>query len=356
VKKVILFLSFLFAATPLFAQRTPDPVTSTGAGSFTLFGYNPRGAAIGSAMVAVTEGEYQYGAYNPALVAYQDGYKIAMSHTSLPFDRSLEFISFGGPIPTKHRTGTAAETDTSTVRGVRLQIGWLHAANSNIDARDYEGDQIGKFSETSNEFMGAAGVRLNQKLALGFAARFYYISLPTGNPSTPALTSGGFGLDLGVVYSPIDNLNVAGTIQHIATRFHWDSSTLYGEKGSSTTDYFPIAFKIGASYKLFDNRLLLASELGSYVAQYDSQDDISIKSSTTELNLGAEYELTKGLSLRAGMKGIDLSNALAAEQTLNFGIAYAFNIQGFQPTLSYAYVSENQAGSASQMISLGVRF
>lgn len=350
-------LALMFAAGTASAQNG-DPVSSTGPGAFTEIGYNARAVGLGSAMVAVTQGDYQYAAYNPAIIAFQDGYHVALSYVKLPFDRTSNFISLGGTIQTarNHRQDTTMQADSITDRrNIRVQIGWLRGGFDNIDARDYEGDKLGTFTSSENEFLGAAAARLNPKLALGFSARFYYASLPTANPSVPTMTSGGFGLDLGAVYTPADNLNVAATIQHIASKYHWDSGKLYGDTGSSTTDYFPIVFKVGASYAGVKD-LLVAVELARMSRLYDEQDDISTTATTTELSVGAEYQLAKGFFLRTGLKGIDLSNQLKGEQSFSAGLSYTFNIDGFEPTVGYAYLSESQASSSSQMLSLGVKF
>ncbi len=348
-------IAILCCATSARAQNS-DPVTSLGAGAFTDFGYNPRAEAMGGAMVAVTTGEYQYAGYNPAMPSYQDGYRATVSYSVLTLDRSLNFVSIGGPL-INPVIDTTVPVEQRKVRGssIRVQLGWLRAGVSNIDARDNEGDKIGSLSSSENEFLGAAAVRISPKFGLGFSARFYYASLPYPNPAYPNITSSGFGLDLGMLYQLRDNLTIGAAIQHIAAKYHWDSGALYGQLGASTTDYFPIVFRIGATYKPIEP-LLLALDFSLAQRLYDTQDDTGTKASSTSLALGAEYELAQGLFLRAGMKGLDFINELKQTVSESAGFGYTFQIQGIQPTVSYALISDRVTLGLTQMISVGVRF
>ena len=350
-------VTIAFVATGLRAQTNSDPVTSTGAGAFTEMGYNPRSAAIGGATVAVIEGEFQFAASNPAVAAFQDGYRATFSYSALNLDRTLNFVGISGPVPGVKRDTLSDSTSAkkSIASSIHLQLGWLRAGVGNIDSRDYEGDKIGTLSSSENEFLGAAAVRITPKFALGFAARFYYSTLPFPDPTVPKITSSGFGLDIGAVYIPRDNVTVAATIQHIAAKYHWDSSTLYGQTGSSTTDYFPLVLRLGATWKPVDE-LMIAVDLANHFRLYDQQDFVTTSAKTAELALGVEYELTHGFYLRGGVRGIDLTNQLKNETGTSLGFAYTFSIQGIKPTIAYALLNDAVSTGPTQMISIGLNF
>jgi opacity protein-like surface antigen len=307
-------------------------------------------------MVAVTTGEYQYAGYNPAMPSYQDGYRATVSYSVLNLDRSLNFVSIGGPL-VNAVIDTTVPLEQRKPKGstLRVQLGWLRAGVSNIDARDNEGDKIGSLSSSENEFLGAAAVRISPKFGLGFSARFYYASLPYPNPSFPKITSSGFGLDIGALYQLRDNITLGLAIQHIAAKYHWDSGTLYGQTGASTTDYFPIVFRVGGTIRPIDP-LLIALDISLAQRLYDTEDNLGTHASSSSLALGAEYELADGLFIRAGMKGLDLINKLSQEISESAGFGYSFKLEGILPSVSYALISDRVTGGLTQMISVGVRF
>jgi hypothetical protein len=127
------FAITLLCTSGVRAQTNADPVTSLGAGAFTDFGYNPRAEAMGGAMVAVTTGEYQYAGYNPAMPSYQDGYRATVSYSVLNLDRSLNFVSIGGPL-VNAVIDTTVPLEQRKPKGstLRVQLGWLRAGVSNF--------------------------------------------------------------------------------------------------------------------------------------------------------------------------------------------------------------------------------
>jgi hypothetical protein len=357
ITRIFLALFFLLVMMTIktsvsHAQVNADPVTSSGAGAFTEFGYNARAIAMGGAMVAVTRGEFQHGTYNPGVIGFQDGYRASFSYALLSLDRSLNSIAISLPLPSTRRAPDTTVPTGDLGSRLRLQLGYLRAGVGNIDARDAEGDQIGTLDNSENEFFGGFGVRLSPKLALGFSARFYHAILkyPMDN-----VTSGGFGLDLGTVWTPIDKLNVGISLQHIAAKYHWDSGKLYGQTGSSTTDYLPFIARLGASYQPIE-KLLVATELDFVSRIYDAEDAAEKKMGSKELSLGVEYELAQGFFLRAGVRGLDLQNSLRDEIVTNAGFAYTLRLSDFEPTVSYALMNENAGNGVTQMITVGVRF
>jgi hypothetical protein len=362
----ISYLFVLFGLASLlpitaWAQANSEPVTTGGAGAFTDYGYNPRAEAMGGAMVAVTGGEFQYAGYNPALSSFQDDYRATFSYAAMSLDRSLNFVAIGGPLvaPSKDtistETQSPADLKKNAASTIHVQLGWLRAGVSNIQAYDFEGDKIGQLSSSENEILGNASVRITKKFGLGFSARFYHSTLPAAGNGVSSISSGGFGLDIGAVYAMRENLTLGFAIEHLAAKYTWDSSPLYGQLGTTTTDYFPITFKFGAAYFPTSN-LLLSADLSYAKHLYDSQDLIAQGTTTSALALGIEYQLISNLYIRGGVKGFDLVNSLGQEVSESLGFGYTFVFEGLQPSLTYAIIFDPVTAGQTQMVSVGVKF
>jgi hypothetical protein len=86
-----------------------------------------------------------------------------------------------------------------------------------------------------------------------------------------------------------------------------------------------------------------------------SADIVFSNAGTTTLQAGAEVPLTPNIALRAGVDRIDLKDKgmgiLPAA-----GFTLRTDLEGWSPTLSYAFAFEPFAPSGLHMISLGVSF
>ncbi len=308
IKKVffLLILGFTFAN----AQPQVSDISSA-AGSFSRFGFGPRGIAMGNALSAVTDGNL-VAYYNPALASFQGETHFQTSHMFLSFDRSMNFIAFTKRFDLNRggKTATAG-----------ISAGIINAGVSNIDGRDAQGIKTGELSTSENQFFVAVSSRISEKFAIGFNIKIYYYSLYENFSATSA------GLDIGAIYKFNSNLTFAFTVQDINSKYKWDSSKMYGLDGKLTVANFPMLFKLGASYSIPNYNLLVAGEfeISNFGSKY--------------FRIGAEYELVENFFVRAGLDGLNLANFDEPIRP-SAGFEYSHRIGNLMLGVNYAFAYE----------------
>ncbi len=314
MKRVLTVISILLLfSSPGRSQIGGQP------GAYSRMGFGARGIAMGNAMTAVIGGDAEpY--YNPAVVAWATNREASASAGLLSLDRSLNFLNFTQPLPPK----------------AALSVGIINAGVSNIDARDADAVQTGALRTSENQVRLTFATRLG-KIGIGVNIKLLYYHLYTDMTSTTA------GVDLGVLYPVNQSLTVAFSIRDINSKYKWDSGKVYGTDGAATIDKFPQLSVLGAAYVLPDSIALISADI------------VFSNAGTTTLQAGAEVPLTPNIALRAGVDRIDLKDKgmgiLPAA-----GFTLRTDLEGWSPTLSYAFAFEPFAPSGLHMISLGVSF
>jgi hypothetical protein len=314
MKRVLTVISILLlCSTSGLSQIGGQP------GAYSRMGFGARGIAMGNAMIAVIAGDAEpY--YNPAVVAWTTNREASASAGLLSLDRSLNFLNYTQPLPPK----------------AALSVGIINAGVSNIDGRDADAVQTGALRTSENQVRLTFATRLG-KIGIGVNIKLLYYHLYTDMTSTTA------GVDLGVLYPVNQSLTVAFSIRDINSKYKWDSGKVYGTDGASTTDKFPQLSVLGAAYVLPDSIALVSADI------------VFSNAGTTTLQAGAEVPLTPNIALRAGVDRIDLKDKgmgiLPAA-----GFTLRTDLEGWSPTLSYAFAFEPFAPSGLHMISLGVSF
>ncbi len=303
-------IGFLIFGVGVFAQPQVSDI-SNAPGAFSRMGFGARGIAMGNSISAVTSGNL-VAYYNPALAAFQEQTHFQTAYTFLSFDRSVNYLAFTKRFVMKKRTRTAT---------AGISAGIINAGVSGIDGRDAQGMPTGELSVSENQFFVAVSSRLSEKFAIGFNIKIYYYSLYENFSATSA------GLDLGAVYSPSKNLNLAFTIVDINSKYKWDSTPLYDLDGRLTTDNFPMLVKFGAAYNLRKYGILLTGEIefSNYATKY--------------LRAGAEYEPFEGFYLRAGFDKLNLSNGDEPVRP-SAGFEYSHKVGKITLGVNYAYAYE----------------
>jgi hypothetical protein len=123
----------------------------------------------------------------------------------------------------------------------------------------------------------------------------------------------------------------------VGLKYSWNSGDYWSERGEQGTDVkddFPINFKFGASYLLFENDLLLALEID----KNEKQD--------ARFYLGAEYNIIKRVSLRAGYN----------DELLSFGAGIRHKFEKFTLNFDYAFVSSKVEEDPDHLFSIGIGF
>jgi hypothetical protein len=140
-----------------------------------------------------------------------------------------------------------------------------------------------------------------------------------------------------------DALTIGVTARDINSKYRWDTSTLYGQQGSSKTWDFPQLYTLGAAYKLPDSIGIVAVDL-----------EVTNKK-TIMARFGVEIPLIPEVSVRAGMDRIDLKEKGNGVKP-TFGFSARTSIDSWTPAINYAFVVEPFAPTATHIVSLSVIF
>jgi hypothetical protein len=298
------------------------------AGAFLRLGLGARALAMGDVGVGIPGSGYGI-YYNPASLPYLERMSLLTSFSFLPLDRQLNFV--GVALPLHPPAGRVGEVLTAGVG-----LGWIGANSGDIDARDSDGYQIGTFSNSENAFYFSFALRLSQLLSVGFSPVVFYNTFPDLTQDE-ALKSTRLGFDAGVMIHPLPRLHLGAQARHINAQYRWDTSTLYGDDGTTQTDNFPRIYRIGASYQM-DVGLLLAGDF-----ETSDQDD-------HQIHAGAEYTFAGfdpySFSLRAGYDDEDLA----------FGLGIGFAVWKLRGQLDYAYQLQDVPPYDAQIISFSVSY
>lgn len=294
MRQLIFFLLTLAMVPGAYAQS---------AGAFSRVGFGARGIAMGGALVADAFGDTSpY--YNPSLAPFTAQQNISASAAFMTLDRELQYLQFATPL--KPRAGLAA--------------GLIHAGVSNIDGRDNSGYHTADYSTDEFALFLAFGVQASQRVALGLGFTFFRADYFEG--LTPV---NSIGLDLGFNVRVTEHLRVGFTLDDLLARYEWDTSSIYGDDGRTTTDYFPSRIRVGAAYQLMNGQTRITAEYesrasrrevrtrdvvlsGDLPRQVELTDDLTLQEN--RLRFGAEYRPMDVFAVRAGLDGVGVTGGL----------------------------------------------
>lgn len=307
------------------------------AGAFSRMGFGARGQGMGNALSTMTSGTIST-YYNPALSAFQEGNVLHGSYGFLSLDRKFNQISFTTTIRIYNKEAEiyAAEPGVQSISG--LSVGWINAGDADIQGYDSDGFKTEMLSVFENQFYVNFGTRFSDNLAVGFNAKFYYSGVYEG------VTSSGFGLDIGVLYTVSPSLRVALVAQELLTKYKWDTSDLYGaERGNSTEDPFARIFRAGIGYTMPEDYGLASAE----VEMIDGDQYLG--------RIGYEIPIAEYIDLRAGIERIDLSDT-GIDPRPTFGFSVSQPVANMQPIVHYAFILEPVAPSPTHILSFALHF
>ncbi|NTV45353.1 MAG: hypothetical protein HGB11_02230 [Chlorobiales bacterium] len=341
------------AFKPLHAQ------IAGAAAPYARMGFSARGIALGNAGTAVMLDGELHPYYNPALLGFAEFYTGITSYSYMPLDRKLNFVSITGKIGPDAGIG----------------FSWINSGVSDIDGRDSDGNSTGMFSTSENLFMLSFANRFDENLSLGINMRGYLANLYKG-----VSNSFSVGFDLGAAYrftpDSLSTISFGVVLADIASKYEWDTTPIYNEQGSLTTDKLPLSIRVGTAYSregLFGFKLVMLAasiEVQSMTFEgrrkvvtiqngipVDSYETESIKKSEAYLKLGLMLQPVRILKLRfgidrLGVQGIDFTEV--ARPAVGFSIEYP--MQAVLTLIDYAYVFEPYAPAGMSVISVGARF
>ncbi|HTR81796.1 MAG TPA: hypothetical protein VMM58_09220 [Bacteroidota bacterium] len=314
MRKVILIItSIIFIVGQTMAQLDGTP------GAFARLGFGARGMGMGNALTAVRDGDVS-SFYNPAVTPFLTDKVLAVSYGILSLDRSLNTLSYSQSIrPT-----------------AGFSVGIINAGVRNIDGRDADGFQTEEYYTSENQFSFSFANQMSKYVSLGIGFKIYYYRLFAKVSST------SLGIDVGSIVRLTDNLSLGAAVIDIGSKYKWDTSVIYDEEGSSTTERFPQLRKIGLSYAFGDGSALVSAELENS----NFQSNI--------VRFGGEIALSEQFTVRAGLDHWETSDPQQASPT--FGFSVKTSSAAFVPTINYAYVVEPYSLFAMHVVSLSSRF
>lgn len=324
----IILLTLSAAAQPKMERTNSAP------GEFSRFGFGARGIALGNSVSALKAGNLT-SYYNPALVVFQKDNYTSLSGAALSHDRMLNTLGY------TRRFEFYAKDDTSENRKPRstagISAGIINFGLSDIDGRDNQGLKTKDLSVSENQFFLAFANKFSEKISAGVAVKFYYFDL------YDKATASSLGFDLGIVYTYSDNLSFSAVIQDINSSYKWDTSELYGNSGTTTTDRFPVAKKFGFAYRFVDMPLCVTAEY-----EFNNME-------RKLLRFGGEYQIIPELTLRAGLDKWQVKNS-DESSVPSFGFSYNFELAGLNSGVDYAVVPEQFSGSLRHYFGISLNF
>ena len=310
----ILVGAFASLCQPAYAQLGGT------AGAFSRMGFGARGIGMGNAMTAVTTGDI-FGYYNPALISWTEYRSVSASFGILSLDRHLNFLGYSQQL--RPNAGISA--------------GIINAGVSNIDGRDADGEQTGPMKTSENEVFFSFSNKFKAGFSLGITIKLLYYHLYTDVSTTTV------GLDAGFLMPVSNAVTIGATVRDMNSKYRWDTSPVYGQQGTTSTEEFPELYTIGASWKLPDS-------LGLVSADFEASNK-----KTLTARLGVEVPLIPELTVRAGVDRIDLKEKGNGIEPA-FGFTARRVLGDWTPAVNYAFVLEPFSPTAMHIVSLSMNF
>ncbi len=300
------------------------------AGSFLEIPIGARPAAMGGAYLAVSD-DGSGPLYNPAGTANLKKKLFTSSYRVMELERTLAYASILFPAK-----GNSV-----------LGINWLFAGSGSVEARNSVGQLLGhEVSLNTHDFGVLFAKRFEDAVAAGLKINYYHADFTE-------ISSGSVGIDFGVMLyldqffnresrdlMPIKNIQVGAVVKNIGSRFIWNNENYLRRYSGPTVpaseqeDNIPTEFGLGASARLFDQRLTLATDI--------------LKSSKSSIRFhgGAEYLYMKKVALRGGIS--DGSPTIGGGYLFKFGNSFL--------AIDYAFSSDQVGEGAEHIFSFDLLF
>lgn len=327
MKKIVILMIFLGSLGSDWAYADGDGGT---AGAFLRMGFGARAKAMGDAFIAVPEGS-AIALYNPAGLSRLQERAITLSSSALPLDRRLDYIGFALALRPKMKDD--AEADSPARLNAGFAAGWVHAGTDKIDGRDSNGRPIGDLSNGEHAFYFSFALQPQKMISLGINGKLLYNRFPRLKDNDAAFSSKGFGLDLGVMVTPLNGLTLAAVAYDYNSKYNWNSEGLW-DRATSTIDRFPSRYRFGAAYRIPGQWLLL-------ICDYEAGNDLDGR-----LHLGSEFTYKNIGAIRLGLDDGQL--------TAGFGLVVPKTRD--KVLLNYGFWTEPSGAGSAHIFDLVFRF
>jgi hypothetical protein len=281
--------------------------------------------------------------WNPAGVVSVQQHEISLTYLKWIFDTQQGALSFATSLGSCGALGLQMQyVDFGEIE----EALWTSPYKDDITYPGLTGNTFRPFSYV----VGLSyGIQLNEKFATGVTVKYAHESLYDGQ-TVPAVTSqgetidaktwaNGLMFDFGLQYNTgFRSIRVAASVQNFGASV----------KYASETNSIPLALRCGVAADLIGNdALLVASENSRLGLAYDLFQPNDYEQ---QMHIGAEYEFSGTVAVRAGYK----FNYDADGFTAGAGIKHAFG--GMRLSFDYSFAALSYNLGNVHRISLGVGF
>lgn len=311
IKKIFLTISFLII---LCASLTYAATGDGGyAAAFSRMGLGARALGMGGAFVAVADDGFA-SSFNPAGIVQLKRHTFSTSYRFMSLDRKLSYVSYQQPIK----------------GGAGVGLYWINSGVSNVETRDYEGKVTGELNNHENLVNFNFAKRIIPLFSVGLNIKYSQSNLSILDANT-------VGFDLGVLFTPYEKVRIGLVADNIGMKYSWNSGKYWQEFdqiGTDTKEDFPLNFKLGGSYLLLKDKLLLS-------AQADKNSKQSAR-----MHFGAEFWGVKYLAGRLGYN----------DGSFTFGLGINYKVKSVTFGLDYAFISSQVGTNPDNLVSMGIEF
>ena len=291
-------------------------------GEYLRVGAGARAMGMGNAYAAVEGDIFSY-YYNPAGLSGMEDSQMAISFRYLSMDRYFKDIVLGRKIGP----------------GASFAFSWINAGTQEVIGRDLNGKPTGTLADTRNTFGITFSKNLNRMLSIGINAKMSMWKLDKDDAKA-------FGVDLGVLARPLTNLTASFVVRDLNSRFTWNSKRWKERLGAldgqsiEKEDKFPLYYTVGAAYKAYKDKILLAATLEF------------VEDNPMGLDLGASYRFSRIFTVRTGIYNYTSTDELESGSfTAGFTLRATSSI-----SFDYAYLTGSIDNDSIHCISLVMNY
>lgn len=256
---------------------------NTGA-NFLNFGAGARTIGMGKCGTGLSD-DASAPYYNPAGLSQIKPQELLLMHSTLFMGTNLDYFAYAFP---------TAKSGTFALSLVQARIG-------EIEGRDGSNNPLDDFGESETAGIVSYSTYFSDFLSFG-------INLKILQHSISHWSSVSQDLDFGLMFLPEQPFSFGIAIKNLLK----PSFTLIEEK-----EQYPLRLEAGASWKILDDKLILASDIGWH------------ENSNIQLNGGLEYKITSSAALRIG----------ADNEYFSYGVGFNFPIDNKNIRIDYAFQS-----------------
>ncbi len=304
-----IFLILLWLAMPVLAETEDGGY----ADAFLQPGFGARAMGMGGAFAGVAD-DATGGFFNPAGLVQIKMRTFGAFYRKMTLDRRSSYVVYNQPVLGEATIGLA----------------WINAGVGDVVGRNGDGEITGDISNYQNSVQMFYSRKIIEELSAGLSMEYVQYNLAN-------ISAYGLGGGLSVMGRPIPQLRLGFSAENLGLKLSWTSGNYWKQfdrLGSSTKDEFPVNFRLGASYLLLKNRILISSEVDKSTKQEG------------KIHLGVEGRALENLAGRLGYDNGALTLGLGIRERIR-SVVFGFD---------YAFVGSRVGEDADHLISLQFEF